>query len=161
MKWFPRQAPHPRLAALLALAAALLLLLATLPAAAAIDPLPFESPEQEERFRKLAGELRCVMCQNQSLADSNAGIAQDLRREIFTLMQSGRSDDEIKQFLSERYTDFVLYRPPMRPSTLMLWFGPLLVLVAGGIAVFMSLRRRARQFAAERPRDAAPPPEEW
>jgi cytochrome c-type biogenesis protein CcmH len=137
--------------------ACLLALSMALPAFAAIDPLPFESPAQEERFRKLAGELRCVMCQNQSLADSNAGIAGDLRREIFDLMQAGRSDDEIKQFLSERYTDFVLYRPPLRANTVLLWFGPLLVLLGGGIAVFVIMRRRAAQYreyqASARPLD--------
>jgi cytochrome c-type biogenesis protein CcmH len=124
---------------------------------AAIDPLPFESPEQEQRFRALATELRCVMCQNQSLAESNAGIAGDLRREIFELMQAGKTDDEIRTFLSERYTDFVLYRTPLRPGTVLLWFGPLLVLVGGGIAMAVTLRRRAAQFrelsAAPRPLD--------
>ena len=80
--------------------------------------MPFRDAQEEARFRTLAAELRCVMCQNQSLADSNAPIAQDLRREVLDLMQSGKSDDEIKAFLTERYTDFVLYRPPMRGSTL-------------------------------------------
>jgi cytochrome c-type biogenesis protein CcmH len=142
------------------LLAGLLALCVMLPAIAAIDPLPFESPAQEERFRKLAGELRCVMCQNQSLADSNAGIAGDLRREIFELMQAGRSDDEIKQFLSERYTDFVLYRPPLRANTLLLWFGPLLVLIGGGIAVFVIMRRRAVQYREYQSRAKPLDPEE-
>jgi cytochrome c-type biogenesis protein CcmH len=140
--------------------ACLLAACVALPAFAAIDPLPFESPQQEERFRKLAGELRCVMCQNQSLADSNAGIAGDLRREIFELMQAGKSDDEIKEFLSERYTDFVLYRPPLRGNTLLLWFGPLLVLVGGGIAVFVIMRRRAVQYREYQSRAKPLDPEE-
>ncbi len=135
----------------------LLLALVALPSFAAIEALPFDSPEQEQRFRALTAELRCVMCQNQSLADSNAGIAQDLRREVLDLMKQGRSDDEIKQFLSERYTDFVLYRPPLRGNTMLLWFGPMLVLAAGAIAVIVMLRRRARQFREQG--SSAPPPE--
>ena len=140
---------------------ALLLLVTALPALAAIESMPFDSPEQEQRFRALAAELRCVMCQNQSLADSNAGIAGDLRREILDLMKEGRSDEEIKAFLSERYTDFVLYNPPLRSNTLLLWFGPLAVLLAGGIGLFVTLRRRARQYRSQ---GSAPPPpdgDEW
>jgi cytochrome c-type biogenesis protein CcmH len=139
----------------------LLALLIPFSAGAAIEPLPFESPAQEERFRLLAAELRCVMCQNQSLADSNAGIAGDLRREIFDLMQAGKSDDEIKQFLSERYTDFVLYRPPLRFDTLLLWFGPLLVLGAGAVGLVMVLRRRAAQFRQQAAPRRPDEPEEW
>ena len=87
---------------------AVLLALASLQAVA-IDPLPFKDAAEEARFRALAAELRCVLCQNQSLADSNAAIAQDLRKEVFGLMREGKSDEEIKSFLTERYTDFVLY----------------------------------------------------
>jgi cytochrome c-type biogenesis protein CcmH len=151
--------PHPM--ALLRGGLILLLLGLALSVQAAIDPLPFESAEQRERFNNLAGELRCVMCQNQSLADSNAGIAGDLRREIFDLMQAGKSDDEIKQFLTERYTDFVLYRPPLRTNTLLLWFGPLLVLLGGAIAMVVMLRRRAAQFRAQGNAERAPDSEEW
>jgi len=125
--------------------------------AVAMEPLPFESPEQEARFRALAAELRCVMCQNQSLADSNAGIASDLRREVFGLMQEGKSDTEIKAFLTERYGEFVLYQPPVAPRTWLLWFGPLLVLLAGATTVVVIVRRR-------RPASELPPPaegEDW
>jgi cytochrome c-type biogenesis protein CcmH len=111
--------------------------------ALAIDPLPFRDQAEEDRFRKLAAELRCVMCQNQSLADSNAMIAQDLRREVFELMREGKSDQEIKDFLSERYTDFVLYRPPMEGANLVLWFAPAGVLLAGAIALAVIVRRRS------------------
>jgi cytochrome c-type biogenesis protein CcmH len=114
--------------------------------AVAIDPLPFTSPEQEQRFRKLAAELRCVMCQNESLAESNAGIAGDLRRQIFDLMTAGRSNDEIKTFLTERYGDFVLYNPPLKPSNWLLWFAPLAILLAGAGLIVVTLRRRAAQF---------------
>jgi cytochrome c-type biogenesis protein CcmH len=90
----------------------LLLLAVGLPAAE--EPLVFDSPEQEERYRQLTMELRCAVCQNQNLADSDAPLAQDLRREIYQMMQAGRTDDEIKSFMVDRYGDFVLYRPPMQ-----------------------------------------------
>ncbi|MCB1567849.1 MAG: cytochrome c-type biogenesis protein CcmH [Xanthomonadales bacterium] len=108
----------------------------------AVDPMPFRDAAEEARFRALAAELRCVMCQNQSLADSDAPIAHDLRNEVLELMQSGKSDDEIKAFLTERYTDFVLYRPAMRGSTLWIWIAPPLVLVVGAISLFFVLRSR-------------------
>jgi len=109
----------------------------------AIDPTDYRSAEEEQRFRSLAAELRCVMCQNQSLADSNAMIAKDLRLELLTLIREGKSDDEIKQFMVSRYTDFVLYKPPMRPGTWLLWFGPFLVLFVGIGIIFMIVRKRS------------------
>lgn len=124
----------------------------------AIDPMPFEDAAQEARFRALAAELRCVLCQNQSLADSNAAIAQDLRREVFELMRQGRSDEEIKTFLTERYTDFVLYKPRMEPRTWLIWFGPAAVLLAGAIAVVVIVRRRSRTATGA---VAPAPEEEW
>lgn len=121
----------------------LLAALVTAGSAFAIDPLPFKDAEQEARFRALAAELRCVMCQNQSLADSNAPIAQDLRREVFDLMQQGHDDVQIKHFLTERYTEFVLYKPPVETRTFVIWFGPLLVLLGGAVAVAVIVRRRS------------------
>ncbi|MFA5683603.1 MAG: cytochrome c-type biogenesis protein [Lysobacteraceae bacterium] len=123
------------------------LLLCLAGAVAAIDPLPFADETEETRFRELTAELRCVMCQNQSLADSNAGIAGDLRREIFDLMREGMSDAQIKTYLTERYGEFVLYRPRLNASTFLLWFGPALVLVAGAGVLFITLRRRAARLA--------------
>lgn len=115
------------------------------PAAAAQD-LP---AAHAERFKKLAEELRCLVCQNQSLADSNADLAVDLRREVETMMTQGKSDAEIKDFLVVRYGDFVLYRPPVKSSTAMLWFGPFLLLLIGAIAwVVVQRRSRARPAAA-------------
>lgn len=121
-----------------------LALLCATGAAIAIDPLPFRDAAEEARFRALAAELRCVLCQNQSLADSNAGIAQDLRKEVFGLMREGRSDEEIKDFLTERYSEFVLYRPRMEPRTWLIWFGPAAVLLAGALAIVVIVRRRSR-----------------
>jgi cytochrome c-type biogenesis protein CcmH len=110
----------------------------------AIDPLPFKDHTEELRFQALTRQLRCLVCQNESLADSKAPLAADLRRDVFEQMQSGKSDDEIKTWLTARYSDFVLYDPPLRAGTWLLWFGPLLVLAVGGAAVFMIVRRRAR-----------------
>lgn len=110
-------------------------------------PLQFRDAAEETRFRDITHELRCVMCQNQSIADSDAQIAIDLRREILALMREGRSDDEIRRFLVDRYGQFVLYRPAVEPTTWLLWFGPVLVLLAGGFVVW----RVARERAAVRP----------
>jgi len=132
----------------------LLLLLAT--PLAAIEPMDFADAAQETRYRALAHELRCLMCQNQSLADSPSGIAQDLRREVLELMQAGKTDAEIKQHLVERYGDFVLYRPPMRSDTWLLWFGPGVLLLLGAIGLVVIIRRRAPRSATE----PLPDPEE-
>lgn len=114
------------------------------PSAAPARPIEFHDRAEERRFRALTEQLRCVMCQNQSLADSNAMIAQDLRREILQLMRAGRSDAQIKQFLVERYTDFVLYQPRVAPGTWLLWFGPLLLLAGGAVALVGIVRKHGR-----------------
>lgn len=120
-------------------------LAAPLPAQPANDPQPlrYRDPAEEQRFHALVAELRCVMCQNQSLADSNAQIAHDLRREVLELMRQGKSDAQIKDFLVERYGEFVLYRPRVESKTWLLWFGPALVLLAGGFVVLRLARSRA------------------
>ncbi|BDU16218.1 cytochrome c-type biogenesis protein CcmH [Lysobacter auxotrophicus] len=110
-------------------------------------PLRFTDSTEEKRFHALVSELRCVMCQNQSLADSNAQIAVDLRREVLELMRKGKTDAEIKDFLVARYGEFVLYRPQVESKTWLLWFGPALVLLAGGIVVVGAVRRRSRPSA--------------
>ena len=136
---------------LAALLAALLVLGAVAPAAAQSggDPAPlrFESGTEEARFRMLVTELRCVMCQNQSLADSNAQIAVDLRREVLALMREGRSDAEIRDHLVARYGEFVLYRPRLEGANWLLWLGPLVFLLAGAVAVGLILRRNRGQAA--------------
>lgn len=105
-------------------------------------PLHYRDAEEEARFHALTAELRCVQCQNQSLADSNAQIAQDLRREVLALMQDGRSDAQIRQFLVERYGEFVLYRPRLEPRTWLLWFGPVALLLAGAGGLIRVIRRQ-------------------
>lgn len=127
-----------------------LMLLACLPLQAQVTdrrPLQFQSELEEKRFRALTDELRCVMCQNQSLADSDAQIAVDLRREILQMIRDGRSDAEIREFLVARYGEFVLYRPGISPATLLLWFGPLLVLAGGGVVLWRIARARSRDAA--------------
>jgi len=90
---------------------------------------PFENEIQETRFQSLLGELRCPKCQNQSLADSDADIAKDLRQKVYDLLLDGKSDDEIRNYLINRYGDFITYRPPLKSSTALLWLGPLLLLL--------------------------------
>ena len=111
-------------------------------------PLQFSGNAEEARFHALASELRCVQCQNQSLADSNAQIAHDLRREVLALMREGRSDAQIKQFLVERYGEFVLYQPRMHGGTLLLWLGPGVLLLVGAGVLVLHLRRRGRALPA-------------
>ncbi len=115
------------------------------------SPLEFHDDAEARRFNALVAELRCVMCQNQSLADSNAQIAHDLRREVFDLMRGGKSDAEIKSFLVERYGEFVLYKPPLAKGTWLLWFGPALLLALGAIVVIRIVRRRSRGVVADDP----------
>ena len=107
------------------------------------SPLRFRDAAEEARFRALVSQLRCVMCQNQSLADSNAQIAHDLRREVLQLMRQGKTDEQVKQFLVARYGEFVLYKPRIEAKTWLLWFGPALLLLAGGFVVARVVRGHA------------------
>ena len=118
----------------------------------AIDPIQFDDHAEELRFQALVRELRCLVCQNQNLADSDADLAKDLRHEIFEMMRAGKSDAEIKRFLTDRYGEFVLYNPPVQSNTLLLWAGPFVVLALGAGALVMIVRRRANAL----PADAAP-----
>ncbi|MEO6798704.1 MAG: cytochrome c-type biogenesis protein [Rhodanobacter sp.] len=130
--------------------------------AQAIEPMPFVDHAQELRFQHLTQELRCPMCQNETLADSNAPIARDLRNQIFKLMQQGKSDEEIKQYLVARYSDYILYDPPMKPGTLLLWFGPLLILLGGAGVVLVAIRKRKREgIAATTVGDSVDNGEDW
>jgi cytochrome c-type biogenesis protein CcmH len=106
-----------------------------------------DDPIVEQRLITIAEELRCLVCQNESLAGSRADLAQDLRREVRTLIKSGKSDAEIKEYLVNRYGDFVLYRPPVKPTTWLLWFGPLLLLLGAVWVLFNVIRRSQKQKA--------------
>ena len=115
----------------------------------------------DQRVQRLAEELRCLVCQNQSLADSHADLAVDLKNQVREKLKQGASEQDVINYMTERYGDFVLYRPPMKATTILLWFGPGLLLMGGLIALFMRLRRRASLAAepqltsAERARAAA------
>ncbi len=122
-------------------------------AEAAPAPDTFSNPATEARARSLQRQLRCLVCQNKSLADSNAELARDLRLDVFQQMQHGKSDAQIKQYLVARYSDFVLYDPPLKPDTWLLWFGPLLILFGGAVVVAIAIRKRNRDGVSV----AAPP----
>lgn len=109
-------------------------------------PPAAEDPVLEKRVKALSEELRCLVCQNQSLADSNAGLAIDLRNQVRELMQAGKSDAQIREFLVARYGDFVLYSPPVNRATLVLWVGPFILLVGGGVLLATYLRRREQKL---------------
>ena len=101
------------------------------PVSAEIAGFPFKSDAEEQRFRDLSAELRCLVCQNQSLADSNAGLAQDLRSELYEQVLTGNTKEQIISFMTERYGDFILYKPRFALKNLLLWLGPLLLFITG------------------------------
>jgi cytochrome c-type biogenesis protein CcmH len=111
-------------------------------------PLAAADPVVEARMVRLAAELRCLVCQNQTIADSNAPLAEDLRRQVREMIQRGDSDEQIIAFMTQRYGDFVLYRPPLKGTTAVLWFGPL-ALLAGGLTVFIIVLRRRNRLAPD------------
>jgi len=125
--------------------AAALLCAAAVAFAQSSEEVAKPDPAVEARLRVLGEELRCLVCQNQTLADSSAPLAQDLRNEIRQMIAQGRSDDEIREYLVQRYGDFVLYRPPWKPTTLLLWLGPFLLLVLGAFVFVRIVRARRRQ----------------
>jgi len=142
------------LAALLALALAA----AFVPAALAVEPNEIlKDAALEQRARDISKRLRCLVCQNQSIDDSNAELARDLRVLVRERLTAGDSDEQVVSYVVARYGDFVLLRPPVNPATFVLWFGPLLILLVAGIGVFVFLRRRRPESAgaAARPLDAA------
>jgi cytochrome c-type biogenesis protein CcmH len=128
----------------------LAVLLASWGAALAIDAQDaFDDPVLQERYEKVNRELRCLVCQNQTIADSNATLAQDLRREVRDMIAAGRTDDEIRDFMIERYGDFVLYRPRMTAGNFLLWAAPILLLVAGAFVLVRVVKRRAQETDLE------------
>lgn len=122
----------------------LLLLLLAPVALAAIDTYEFETEEQRARFYEVSSELRCPKCQNQNIADSDAPIATDLRREVHRMLVEGKDNKEIVDFMVVRYGDFVRYKPALTPATAVLWFGPGAMLLGGFIILIVMLRRRQR-----------------
>lgn len=130
----------------------LLILFATIaPSAFAKDAQPIaDDPQLEERVMAVSRELRCLVCQNETLADSRADLAVELRNQIREQMKAGKSDKEVISFVTARYGDFVLYRPPIRPSTYLLWFGPFILLLAGLVLLFRYVKRR-RELIVETP----------
>jgi cytochrome c-type biogenesis protein CcmH len=111
---------------------------------------PIEDPLYEQRMKALTQQLRCLVCQNETLAESQADLAQDLRREIRDQMKAGKSDQEILAFLTQRYGDFVLYNPPIKATTYLLWFGPFVLLLAGTAVLYRYVKRR-RELINEKP----------
>jgi cytochrome c-type biogenesis protein CcmH len=117
--------------------------------AAPVVTYEFASEEQEALFNKLSNELRCLVCQNQSIADSNAELATDLREEIYGMLQQGNSEEEIIEFMVARYGDFVLYNPPMKPMTWLLWFGPAIVFIFGLVFVVRFMKAQTTEAAPD------------
>ena len=116
----------------------------------AIDPEPaFDDPAMQAEYQSLIREVRCLVCQNQTIADSNAALASDLRREIARMLNEGASREDVTDFLVARYGDFVLYRPPLQPSTWTLWGAPFVLLGIGAFVFLRIVRSRARQPLAE------------
>lgn len=122
----------------------------------AIDPLPFKDLAEEKRFQHLAAELRCLQCQNQNLADSEAGLAQDMRKKVFELMREGQSDQAIKQFMVDRYGDFVVYSPPKTLRNSLLWLLPFGAFFIGVAFVYwhFGVRRNSAQQVLAEPKDS-------
>jgi cytochrome c-type biogenesis protein CcmH len=126
----------------------LALVTAPIPAAVTLESFTFPTTAEEEHFKALIGQLRCLVCQNETLADSDADLAHDLRAEVYEMMKSGKSDKEVIDFLVKRYGDFVLYNPPVKPSTYLIWYGPFVLLA---IAALLLMRAVGRQQQVQEP----------
>ncbi|MEZ5586857.1 MAG: cytochrome c-type biogenesis protein [Sedimenticolaceae bacterium] len=120
----------------------LTVMILTVAASARVEVHDFDGPEQEARYNKLIAELRCLVCQNQNLADSNAELAVDLRRKTYEMVKQDKSEGEIVDFMVDRYGEFVLYRPRLSNSTLLLWAGPFIILMIGISLLIRTVRRR-------------------
>ncbi len=125
----------------------LILLASILNVSAKVEVLTFSGPEHEARYKKLIGELRCLVCQNQNIESSNADLAKDLRQQVYTRIENGEQDEAIIAYMVARYGDFVLYKPPLNATTALLWIGPF-ALLALGILVMVRLIRSRRSIAA-------------
>lgn len=140
----------------LVMVALLATLLGTVMPARAVDPIEMDDPALQQRYRELTHELRCMQCQNQSIADSPVGLAGDLRREVRELLLAGKSDEQIRQHLRDRYGDFILFRPQFNPRTAWLWAAPFVLLIAG-IAIAVRIVRGRAALADQPDEDAENP----
>src|SRR4030095_3121870 len=122
--------------------------------ALAKEAQPNEDPKIEQRMKTLTEQLRCLVCQNETLADSRADLAEDLRKQIREQIKAGKTDPEILAFLTDRYGDFVLYNPPVKKTTYLLWFGPFILLIAGTTVLYRYLKRR-RELISDPPLTSA------
>ncbi|MCP3868767.1 MAG: cytochrome c-type biogenesis protein CcmH [Gammaproteobacteria bacterium] len=122
-----------------------LLMAMMLPAVARVEAYHFDDPAMEARYKQLIDELRCLVCQNQNLADSNAELAQDMRRLTYEMVSKGESNEAVIAFMVQRYGDFVLYRPPFRTSTALLWIGPFIILAVGVLVLVAFIRKRGKE----------------
>ena len=109
---------------------------------AAVEIRQFQNLEHEQRYKNLINEFRCVVCQNQNIADSNAALAKDLRKQVYKMINAGKSDDEIMEFMVTRYGDFVLYRPQFNSMTFLLWVGPFIIFIIGLYILISFIRQR-------------------
>ena len=116
---------------------------------AAVEVKKFQSPQHEQRYKTLINEFRCVVCQNQNIADSNASLAQDLRKQVYKMISEGKSDDEIQDFMVTRYGDFVLYNPQFNSGTFLLWVGPFIIFIIGVSVLVNFIRQRKKVIATE------------
>jgi len=114
-----------------------------------LEGFKFADEAGEHHFKELIAGLRCLVCQNQSLADSDAELAHDLRAEVYEMFQAGKTDTEIKDYLVARYGDFVLYKPPLKPSTYLIWFGPFVLMVIAAVLLVRAVRRQEKTRTAE------------
>ena len=114
-----------------------------------LEQFKFDTPAEATAFRELLTELRCVVCQNETLAGSQADVAQIMREEVYRLIEEGNDEEQVKSHLVARYTDFVLYDPPLKPTTYLIWFGPFLLFAAGGLFLFRTLLSKKRSTDAD------------
>ncbi len=112
---------------------------------ARVEIQQFDNPQQEQDYKQLIAELRCLVCQNQNLADSDAELAMDLRAKTYEMVKAGKQRDEIVSYMVDRYGDYILYNPPLKPRTFILWYGPFILLIVVVASVIVILRKRSRQ----------------
>jgi cytochrome c-type biogenesis protein CcmH len=158
-----RRLPVSIAACALALAGVLGMLACAAAAAAAAEPAPgmsatgvdangqLEDRLLQSRFERIAGQLRCLVCQNESIADSNVELASDLRRQVREMLLAGKSDDAIFEFMTDRYGEFVRFSPPLEPKTLLIWGAPFLMLLLGGVIIYRVARHRSRMPLDDEP----------